>query len=63
MAYFMGFYALPNRLCSDLAQTNVGTNNCRHCPRKAPTITVKHRQRPQIDRVFRHGCYHGIALC
>ena len=38
----------------DLAQAHAGTRLQRHRPREAPAVAVKHRQRPQVDRMQRH---------
>ena len=52
----------PDRLCPHLTQTDMSPDDRRQCPRETPTIAVKHRQRPQIDRMLRHRRRQRIAL-
>ena len=45
----------------DLAQTDVDARGGRHRPRKAPTVAVEHRQRPQIHRMLAEITGQNIA--
>jgi hypothetical protein len=45
----------------DLAQAYMRAAHRHHRPRKTPAVAVKHRQRPEIDRLRRQRPGHGVA--
>ena len=45
----------------DLAQANVDAGRCRNGPWKAPAVAMKHRQRPQIDRMLAEVAGQDVA--
>jgi hypothetical protein len=45
----------------DPAQAHAGAGIQRHGPRKAPTVAVEHRQRPQVGGVRRHAPRDDVA--
>ena len=44
-------YGREDRFWFNRPQTNMGTHCCGNCPGKGPSVTVKHRQGPQVNRV------------
>ena len=66
-ATHVGDVVLPNQRKDQrrihTAQTHARACNQGHRPRKAPAIAMKHRQRPQIGRMVRHGPGQRIAGC
>uniref|UniRef100_A0A7C9AHT4 Uncharacterized protein n=1 Tax=Opuntia streptacantha TaxID=393608 RepID=A0A7C9AHT4_OPUST len=41
-------------LCNNISNANICAPLSSHCPWKAPTIAMEHRESPQIDRQCRH---------
>ena len=54
---------LPDRFGAHLTQADMRADDGRERPRETPAVAMKHRQGPQVDRMFGHGGGQRIALC
>ena len=61
MRYTMLCESVINSFSRGATQEHVGARQQRDRPRKAPPVTVKERQRPQIHRMMRHLPGHYIV--
>jgi hypothetical protein len=56
-----GFEHVPHKTWVNLPQTYMCSSNGSHRPGKAPSITVEHRERPQVDTVAVQPCLNDFS--
>mmetsp|Transcript_34430 Transcript_34430/g.87016 ORF Transcript_34430/g.87016 Transcript_34430/m.87016 type:complete len:211 (-) Transcript_34430:735-1367(-) len=52
-----------NCLAADMSDANTAPPNSSHRPRKAPSVAMKHRQRPEITGVVLHVPPNDVSQC
>ena len=61
MGYLLGFDEIVDPFHMHTAHADRCSGDSGQCPGKAPAIAMKHRQRPQIDRVVAHAPGEDVA--
>ena len=61
MRDLVGGDGVVDRRGAHRAQADMGAGDHRQRPRKAPAVAVKHRQRPQIDRMLAHAAGDDVG--